>query len=52
MSEKKKRINLLTAEKVNMLDQIKAGETRQALRNETGVGLKTIERWKANETTL
>ena len=52
MSEKKKRINLTTAEKIDILDQIKTGETRQALCNETGVGLRTIERWIHNEKGL
>ena len=52
MSEKKKKINLMTAEKVNILDRIKAGETRQALCNKTDVGLRKIERWKVHETTL
>ena len=52
MSEKKKRINLTTAEKIDILDRIKTGETRQALCNETGVGLRTIERWVHNEKGL
>ena len=40
------------AEKIDILDRIKTGETRQALCNETGVGLRTIERWIHNEKGL
>ena len=52
MSEKKTRLNLTTAEKVNILNRIKAGETRETLCKETGVGLITIERWIKNEKAL
>lgn len=49
MSAKKKRVNLTTAEKIIIIDCLKKGKMREASVIETGVGLRTIERWVSSE---
>ena len=48
----KKRIVLSLAEKIAILDRLKAGETRQSLVNETGLSMRSIERFVSSEKKL
>lgn len=52
MSEKKKRIVLLTANKLKIRDRLKNGETRYSIIKEIGIGMRTIERLISNEKTM
>ena len=52
MSEKKKLIVLLTANKLKILDRLKNGETRQSIIKELGIGMRTIERLISNEKAI
>ena len=49
---KKKRITLSVADKLKMLDRIKAGEPRQKLVAEMGISMRTLERIVANEAEI
>ena len=52
MSAKKKRVVLSTGERLKILDRLHAGESRLTIVNETGIGMRTIERLVASEKTI
>ena len=47
---KKKSVKI--SEKINLLDRMKEGESRQQIVQETGIGLRTIERMVASEADI
>ena len=49
---KKTRVTLSVADKLKMLDRIKAGESRQKLVAEMGIAMRTLERIVANEKEI
>ena len=49
---KKTRVTLSVADKLKMLDRIKAGESRQKLVAEMGIAMRTLERIIANEEEI
>ena len=49
---KKTRVTLSVADKLKMLDRIKAGESRQKLVAEMGIAMRTLERIVANEEEI
>ena len=52
MATPKKRITLYVADKLKMLDRIKAGEPRQKPVAEMGISMRTLERIVANEVEI
>ena len=52
MATPKKRITLSVADKLKMLDRIKAGEPRQKLVAEMGISMRTLEKIVANEAEI
>ena len=52
MANPKKRITLSVADKLKMLDKIKAGEPRQKLVAEMGISMRTLDRIVANEAEI
>ena len=52
MATPKKRITLSVADKLKMLDRIKAGEPRQNLVAEMGISMTTLETIVANEAKI
>ena len=51
-SDKKKRLNLSVTDKLKLIDRVKAGESREAILKETGLGARTLQRFMSTEDDI